>query len=219
MNNFGKFFTQISVTNCINEKNMKKFALTLIIAVISATFSFSQSNISLDFTTIGFDFGDGENVPIYQLKASENGKTIVEPGIRLGGEVYSSDVVSLKFAQTFRIDEMKNLAMSTQVMLRLRMFKIYKHSVNIGFGPQVFYRKTWQTYEGYVDEGVYKGGTFQTKMNWISGEMEYNYYLNKHNDFSFVIFHMNPEAMGFALGFKHWISRKSNKCNTCPSFH
>ncbi len=198
---------------------MKRILLSLAVAIIASLSAMAQSNFSLDFTSIGFDFGDKENAPIYKLKAGESGGVILEPGIRLAGEVYSSDQVSLKFAQTIRMDEMKTLAMSSQIMLRLRVFKIYKHSVNFGFGPQVFYRKTWQNFDGYVDEGVYKTGSFQTKMNWLSGELEYNYYLNKHNDFSFVIYHMNPEAMGFALGFKHWITRKSNKCDTCPSFH
>ncbi|MCQ2251001.1 MAG: hypothetical protein MJZ66_07815 [Bacteroidales bacterium] len=198
---------------------MKKIILTLAAILVSALGTMAQSNFSLDFTTVGFDFGDRENAAIYKLKASESGKTVAEPGIRLAGEVYSSDVVSLKFAQTLRIDEMKKLAMSTQLMLRLRLIKIYKHSINIGFGPQIFYRNTWEKEEGYIDEGVYNKGSFQTKMSWVSGEVEYNYYLNKHNDFSLCIYHMNPETMGFALGFKHWISRKSNKCNTCPSFH
>jgi len=202
-----------------NLNKMKKIITTLAAIVFCCLGALAQSNFSLDFTTIGFDFGDCENAPIYKLKASESGKTILEPGVRLAAEVYSSDVVSIKFAQTVRIDEMKKAALSSQLMLRLRMIKIYKHSVNIAFGPQIFYRKTWQNEPGYIDEGVYKSGTFQTKMNWLSGEVEYNYYLNKHNDFSFCIIHMNPEAMGFALGFKHWISRKSNKCNTCPSFH
>ena len=179
----------------------------------------AQSNISLDFTSIGIDFGDGVNAPIYKLKAGDGGKAILEPGIRLAGEVYNTDVVSLKAAQTIRFDEMKKLAMSTQVMLRFRMLKIYKHSVNIAIGPQLFYRKTWQSESGYTDEGLYKSGQFQTRMNWLSGELEYNYYINKHNDLSLCIMHLNPEAMGFAIGFKHWISRKSNKCDTCPSFH
>lgn len=198
---------------------MKKILLSLAIMIIASSESLAQSNFSLDFTSIGFDFGDMENAPIYTIKVNDNGKVIAEPGIRLAAEAYTSDVVSLKFAQTIRLDEMMTLAMSTQIMLRLRMFKIYKHSVNIGFGPQLFYRKTWQNFDGYIDEGVYKGGSLQSKLNWLSAEVEYNYYLNKHNDFSFCVIHMNPEAMGFALGFKHWISRKSNKCNTCPSFH
>ncbi len=187
--------------------------------MICAAASLAQSNLSLDFTSIGLDFGDGENVPIYKLKASENGKTILEPGIRLAGEAYSSDVVSLKVAQTIRMDEMHKLAMSTQLCVRLRLMKIYKHSINIAVGPQIFYRQTWQSEAGYIDEGVYKSGSFQSKMTWLSGELEYNYYLNKHNDLSICIFHLNPEAAGVAVGFKHWISRKSNKCNTCPSFH
>ena len=178
----------------------------------------AQSNISIAATGLGFDFGDGENAAIYKLKAGSGKSPILEPGARIGLEVYASPATSLKFVQTLRIDEMQKLALSSQVMLRFKIFKIYKHSLSIGVGPTVFLRQTWQNEEGYIDEGIYKSGSWQNKICWLSAELEYNYVVSKYNDISFAICHLNPESMGFAIGLKHWFTRKSNKCNTCPSF-
>lgn len=208
----------------INEKvfEMMFYAKRLLLAVcicMSATLCMAQSNISAALTGLGIDFGDRTNAPIYKIKADNEGKIQLEPGIRLGGEIYASDITSIKFAQTIKLDCMKKAAFSTQVMLRFRVFKIYKHSLSVGIGPCGFYRQTWEESEGYVEDNVYHSGSFQTKICWLSGEIEYNYYLSKKNDLSFAITHSNPESMGFAIGIKHWISRKSSHCNTCPSFH
>ena len=86
-------------------------------------------------------------------------------------------------------------------------------------GVWILFQGPWEDTEGYVEDNVYHGGSFQTKICWLSGEIEYNYYISKKNDLSFAIVHSNPESMGFAIGIKHWISRKSSHCNTCPSFH
>lgn len=192
--------------------------------IFAATFSMSvvlcaaQSNISAAVGGLGADFGKRVNAPLYKIKADDEGKILLEPGLRLGGEIYASDITSLKFAQTIKIDCMQKVALSTQVMIRFRLFKIYKHSLSLGIGPCGFYRKTWEDVEGYIDDDVYHNGNFQTKICWLSGELEYNYYLSKKNDLSVAIVHGNPEGVGLAIGIKHWISRKSSHCNTCPSF-
>ncbi|MBR6177403.1 MAG: hypothetical protein IKQ70_05905 [Bacteroidales bacterium] len=198
--------------------NLKGIIAAAILCV-SAGLCTAQSNISAALTGLGADFGDRENAPIYKIKADDAGKILLEPGLRLGGEIYASDITSLKFAQTIKIDCMQKAAFSTQVMLRFRLFKIYKHSLSIGIGPCGFYRQTWEDEEGYIDEGVYHSGSFQTKICWLSGELEYNYYLSKKNDLSVAIVHGSPEGIALAIGIKHWISRKSSHCNTCPSFH
>ncbi len=183
----------------------------------SALMCNAQSNISAALTGLGADFGDRENAPLYKIKADDNGKILVEPGIRLGAELYANDFTSLKFAQTIRMDCMKKAAFTTELMLRFRLFKIYKHSLSIGFGGAAFYRKTWQDIEGYKDDG-YKNGTLQNKV-LPTAELEYNYVICKKNDLSFAVTHFGPKAVGFAVGVKHWFSRKSSHCNTCPSFH
>lgn len=199
---------------------MKKILFSILATIVAIYSCHAQSNISIGVTGFGFEFGDAENASIYKLKIGDGTKALLEPGIRLGAEVYATPATSIKFAQTFRIDEMQQIAMSTQAMIRFRIFRIYKHSLSVGIGPTAFYRQTWQDFDGYVDEGVYTGHhKFQGKISWLSAEVEYNYVISKYNDLSFCVTHMNPESMGFAIGFKHWFSRKSNKCGTCPSFH
>ena len=197
----------------------KKQLFTLLILSLLSSICAAQSNVSAALTGVGIDFSDRVNAPIYQIKGGSDGKILVEPGIRLGGEIYANDITSLKFVQTVKLDCMKKAAFSTQLMLRFRIFKIYKHSLSIGIGPCGFYRQTWENIDGYTDEDIYKSGSLQNKIYWLSGEIEYNYYLSKKNDLTFAITHFDPQAVGFAIGIKHWFSRKSSHCNTCPSFH
>ena len=187
----------------------------LLIASLSAE---AQSNISVAFTGFGFDFGKGENVAIYTHKISDGKNPIFEPGLRIGAEVYASPATSIKVVQTLRCDVMDRMSMSTQLMLRFRVFKVYKHSVSLGVGPTAFYRKSWSNIGGYVDDGSYEDGTYQHKIAWLSTELEYNYIIGRFTDISFAMTHMTPKGLGFALGIKYWFTRKSNKCGTCPSF-
>ncbi|MBR4326676.1 MAG: hypothetical protein IKP73_14245 [Bacteroidales bacterium] len=195
-------------------------AIVILMAVImtSATDLWAQCNISAAFTGFGLDFGKGYNVPIYKNTISDGKNPIFEPGIRLGVEVYATPATSLKAVQTFRYDVMAKLAMSTQVMLRFRIFKVYKHSVSLGVGPTFFYRRSWSGEDGYVEDDVYDDGALQRKIAWLSTELEYNYVVGRYTDVSFALTHMNPQGIGCAVGIKYWFTRKSNKCGTCPSF-
>ena len=199
---------------------MTKLRVIIIIFAVMATSltAVAQSNISLAFTGFGLDFGKGENVQIYKRNISDGKNPIFEPGLRLGLEVYASPATSLKVAQTVRYDVMAKLSMSTQLMLRFRIFRVYKHSVSFGVGPTFFYRQPWSDEEGYVDDGIYEDGRLQRKIAWLSTELEYNYVIGRFTDVSFALTHMMPKGMGCAVGIKYWFTRKSNKCGTCPSF-
>ena len=200
------------------EMAILRFFTLMAAVVLASTFASAQSNISLAFTGFGFDFGKGVNAPIYKQKISDGKNPLFEPGLRLGVEAYASPATSIKAVQTVRYDAMKKVAMSSQVMLRFRIFRAYKHSLSFGVGPTAFYRKSWSAEEGYTDEGIYDDGTMQHKIAWLSTELEYNYVIGHYTDLSFAMTHMNPQGMGFALGIKYWFTRKSNKCGTCPSF-
>jgi len=189
------------------------------LAVMATSFTaVAQYNMSFAFTGFGLDFGKGYNVPIYKRNISNGKNPIFEPGLRIGFEVYASPATSLKAVQTFRYDVMAKLAMSTQLMLRFRVFRAYKHSVSLGVGPTCFYRQPWSKEAGYVEDGVYDNGKMQRKIAWLSTELEYNYVIGRFTDISFALTHMNPQGIGCAIGIKYWFTRKSNKCGTCPSF-
>ena len=201
---------------------MKNFIKLFILSTLFFVFSFeakSQQNISLSLLGPGFDFGDKENSAIYKTLPSEDKAFLLEPGLRFGVELYANPATSFKLAQVVRFDSMHKIALSTQMMIRFRLFKVYKHSLSFGFGPTMFYRQTWENIDGYIDEKLYENkNKLQTKINWVSAELEYNYWISKLNDVSFSVVHLHPEAMGFAVGFKHWFTRKGSKCGTCPSF-
>ena len=197
---------------------MKRFLLLSILIALTVRV-LGQQNVSIGLIGPGFDFGGRVNSPIYETMPGDDKVLIMEPGIRFGVELYATPATSFKLAQAARIDCMKKMAFSTQIMIRFRLFKVYKHSLSFGFGPTAFYRQTWEHIPGYTDENLYKGSsTMQHTINWVSAELEYNFWISKYNDLSFCVTHQNPDAMGFAFGLKHWFTRKSNKCSTCPSF-
>jgi hypothetical protein len=74
-----------------------------------------------------------------------------------------------------------------------------------------------------VDEPVYVDtGEWQHKFSWLSGEIEYNLYMNKFTDLCISLNHIQAESMGLAVGFKYWINKKPRKkrgCVSCPGFH
>lgn len=184
----------------------------------AASAAFGQVNVSLAFTGLGLDFGKDWNVPIYKRKIVDGKSPIFEPGLRFGVEAYASTATSIKAVQTFRYDVMNKMAYSTQVMLRFRVFRAYKHAVSFGVGPTFFYRQSWSKEPGYVEDDVYDDGAMQRKIAWLSTELEYNYVLSHYWDISFALTHMTPKGIGCAVGVKYWFTRKSNKCGTCPSF-
>lgn len=179
----------------------------------------AQQNISFLLFGPSFDLGDRENSAIYKTMPGEEKAFMLEPGVRFSVEVYATPGTSFKFVQTARFDSMHKLSFSSQMMIRFRLFQVYKHSLSFGFGPTAFYRQSWAEIDGYIDEKLYETKrTIQTRINWASAELEYNYVISKLNDISFAVLHHGPEAIGFGIGLKHWFTRKSSHCNTCPSF-
>lgn len=197
---------------------MKK-TITCIIAIlcIISTQAKSQSNISLLLTGIGYDFSDRKNVNIYNRNIAD-GKIVADPGLQFAFEVYSGDITGIKFTQSANLDACNKIAGATQIMLTFRLFKIYKHSIHLGIGPKAFYRQTWQNINGYINDDIYQNGDVQYKICWLSGELDYNYRLDKKNDITFCIGQTTPVSAGVMIGIKHWFSRKSTNCITCPSF-
>ncbi len=123
----------------------------------------------------------------------------------------------------FYYDKASKLSGFPQVLIRFRLFNAFKHSMSMGLGPALYFRQTWATIEGYQNDGVYSGtGDWQYKMAWLSGELEYNYYISKNANLSVSLNLINPESVGLAVGYKYWISKKPKRkrgCISCPSFH
>jgi hypothetical protein len=181
---------------------------------------FAQSNFNLKLTTISYQFTDVQP-ELAKLKLSENGQFAFEPGLIIGFEGYATNNAALKISQSFLCDKAAHLAGSTQVMVKFRLIKSFKHAVYIGIGPVFHYRQTWANMENYIDETVYSTSLdWQHKFSWISGEIEYNFYLNKLTDLSISFNHTQAESIGLAIGFKYWFTRTTKKgCISCPGLH
>lgn len=201
---------------------MMKFCFKISVFILLLLFNiqlFAQSNISARLISVCVNPYDTINNSLYKNNILKDGLLTIEPGINFAAEVYGNDYTSIKFVQSMRYDACSKIAGSTQVMLRFRLLKKWKSSLTFGIGPIYFYRQTWATIEGYTNEDFYlQSGTIQHKVNWLSGEIEYNHYLTKHSDLSISINHISPRSFGLLIGYKYWFSRKSSKCNTCPSY-
>jgi hypothetical protein len=182
----------------------------------------AQNNISLKCTSLSYQFTETQP-EILKMQLSNNGKLAFEPGLILAYEGYASSSTALKLSQSAIIDKAMHLSGTTQVMIKFRISKSFKHSFYFGFGPAFHYRKSWSDIEGYVDEPIYnQSKDWQYKFNWFSGEMEYNYYLTKYSDLSISLNHTQAESIGIAIGYKYWINKnppKKRSCIACPGLH
>jgi len=146
----------------------------------------------------------------------------VEPGLLFSYEGYASSTTALKLVQSLILDKAMHISGMTQLMIKFRLVKSFKHSFYFGFGPAYHYRKTWADMEAYVDEPIYnESADWQHRLNWLSGEIEYNYYLTKRSDLSVSINHTQAESIGIAFGYKYWLNKNPGKkkgCVSCPSF-
>lgn len=180
----------------------------------------AQSNFSIRMTGICANPGTISNLDLYKNKITDNGKFSFEPGLQLSFELFGNVSTSLKLVQTVQNDAAAKISGATQLMFRFRLFKIWKHYVVIGFGPVAHYRQNWNSFENYEEESLWEtNGNMQKNISWLSGEIEYNYYLGKKGDLCISINHVHPESVALFVGYKYWFSRKSGKCKTCPSFN
>ncbi len=205
---------------------MKRKILSTIILVVlliaNSEYAKTQSNISVKLNSLTYQISDTQP-DILHRTLSENGKLATEPGIVFAFDGYASPTAALHISQSFIYDKGSHLAGASSVMVKFRLLKYYQHSLYAAFGPTFHYRQTWENIDGYKPENYYKQGSdWQYKISWLSGEIEYNYYINKMNDLSVSLLHIQARSIGFAIGFKHWISkhqRKKRGCISCPGLH
>ena len=196
--------------------------LVVSIFVLNKETAKSQSNVNIKLLTLSYQFNDN-NTNLANRSIDEDGRLAFESGFIFAYETFANTTTSLKIATSFYYDKASKLAGFQQVLIRFRLFNAFKHSMSVGFGPSFNFRQTWATMDGYKDYGIYNNnGDWQTKMSWLSGELEYNYYISKNANLSVSINLINPQSVGLAVGYKYWISKKPKRkrgCVSCPSFH
>ncbi len=184
--------------------------------------TFAQNSFSIKANTVTYQFTDTQP-ELVNLKLSSDGKMATEPGVILAYETYATNNAALKLSQALILDKASHLAGATSIMIKLKLVKSFKHSVYVALGPTFHFRKNWADMDGYIDEPVYNSTEeWQHKFSWLSGEIEYNFYLNRMTDLCISLNHIQAESIGLAVGLKYWINKKPRKkrgCISCPSFH
>jgi hypothetical protein len=128
--------------------------LLLILIIFQLVYLQAQNNISVKLTSLSYQFTETQP-DILKFKLSENGQLAFEPGLLFAYEGYASSTTALKVSQLFLLDKAMHFAGKTQIMIKFRIVKSFKHSLYFAIGPGLNYRKTWSDIEGYVDEPIY----------------------------------------------------------------
>ena len=198
----------------------------LVIVFIFSCFqkTFSQDNFGVRAITVSAQPADKKNVNLYQNKLDNNGTFATEPGLMFFYESFFNKKASFQISTAVFNDRIGNAAGFSQIMLKYRLFRVWKHSMSIGFGPALQYRKSWTNNELYVAESYFsQSDNKEFKLSWLSGEISYEFYINKKTDFLLSINHIQPQTAALLVGVKLWLGKKPRTskgkgCN-CPSYN
>ena len=183
-------------------------------------YAYSQSNISARLFFINTNFALDQNNVLYKTNIIPEGYLTFEPGINLSAEFFQDEDISIKFMSLVFMDATKSMSFNVSLMLRFRFYFVLRNYFTIGLGPVVFARNSWERFAEYQNIDKFKTyNNIQYRLWGLSAELEYCRILTKTTDFCISINHLHPNSATFSVGLKYWFSRKSKKCNTCPSFH
>ncbi len=183
-------------------------------------FVFSQANISFKILTYGFNPFNDLNKPLYNPNILDSsGFMTYEPGLQVSAEIFNNNTTSAKFITNYNKDQVGFHSGYSQFLIRFQIIDKKKYNFNIGIGPIMHYRKSWQLIPNYQAEKYFiESGISQYKMTWLSGEIEYNYRIHKRLNFSVSLNHIHPRSVGLYFGLKIWFKVKFSSCSTCHSY-
>jgi len=197
-----------------------KTVLSLIFLVfISFGILSAQSSLSARLLTVSVHPFAEQNLPLHQNTIDNSGYITFEPGLILSYDRFLAKKISFRFSTAVMNDRYNTLAGYSQIMLKYKLLKYYKHSFYIGFGPAVFYETDKSNVDGWINEDKYNlSGNTLYKIGWISGMLEYNYYLTKKIDFAVSLNHSHSKSFALSLGVRFDIPDPNGKGCDCPSF-
>lgn len=172
---------------------MKTFVLkriTFLLFVIAfSSHVFSQNNVGLQFFGLAIHpKGDPLNAHLMPFKLDKDAYFVVNFGVVASYDhfVYK-DILSIKVGQTIFADCATRFAGVSHIGIRVKVFKIGKHRLQLGIGPTFMFRRSWFELNGYVQTHPINGSPedkYQTRFIWYGGEIEYKYSINDYIDIS-----------------------------------
>ena len=196
---------------------MKKLIFVLLIFGFYKTYS--QSSLSARLLTVSAHPFANQNLALHKNTIDKNGYITFEPGLILSYDRYLAKKLSFRFSTAVMNDRYNTLAGYSQVILKYKVLKYYKHSVYLGFGPAIFYETDKSYIENWVNEDNYKtANNTLYKTGWLSGMFEYNYYINKHMDFALTLNNTHSKSFAISAGIRFDLPDPNGKGCDCPSF-
>jgi hypothetical protein len=197
---------------------MKKLIL-LLSCLIGISSIFAQNALSFRIIGLSAHPWSKVNLPLHQNALDKKGYLTFEPGLIISFDRHLIKKYSVNVSTAILNDRFNYLAGYSQVMVKYNLFKIYKHSLNVGFGPSIQYEANKTKVPGYVNEDhLQVVGNTGYKISWISGMLEYNFFLSKELGFSLCLNHIHPRSIALSLGMRFDIPDPNGKGCDCPSF-
>ncbi len=197
---------------------MKHLFLSLILILTFGMLS-AQSSLSTRLLSISTHPFAKQNLPLFQNTIDNKGYITFEPGLILSYDRYIAKNLSLRLSTAVMNDRYNTLAGYSQIMLKYKALKYYKHSLYLGFGPAVHYETDKSAIPGYVNEEKLKtADNTMYKIAWLSGMIEYNYYISKKLDFTLTLNHTHSRSVALSLGVRFDLPDPNGKGCDCPSF-
>lgn len=181
--------------------------LLLIFVVFSCSATKAQSALSGKLLVGSYSFQQTEN-------ETENETSSFTPklGALLAYEKYiKGRAHSVKLQQSVILHNGSELRTATQFLFRYRIYH-RKHALSFGIGPSFFAKGMSE-----IDSEFSDAGTWQYRLQWWSGEVEYAYYINSQWRLAISANHAEPYSIALGVGLKFFMKSKAKSCN-CPSF-
>lgn len=197
---------------------MKKFSI-----IISLIFSFyisnSQSSFSVRISTISAHPFAKHNLVLHQNPIDNKGYLTFEPGIIFSYDKYLANKLAFRISTAVHKDRFNTLSGYSQILIKYKAIKYYKHSLYLGFGPAIHYETNKLGTLNYVNEDKLKiSNNTMYKIAWLSGMLEYNYYYSKKMDFALTLNHIHTRSIALSLGIRFALPDPNGKGCDCPSF-
>ncbi len=198
-----------------------KIFTSLLLVLFMSLAANSQSTIQIKFAPLGVHPFNEKNSHLFENRIDANGIFITEPCFILSWETFlRSDTFAMRAMFGFLSDAASKPGIFLHLGVKQRLFQVWRNSVSIGIGGNLYGRESWTTILGYITDNSWSAnGDWEYKVGFMA-ELEYALFLNDKNDITLsVLYGHQPNTFSFSIGYKHWFSsviKHPKKCGTCP---
>lgn len=181
-------------------------------SIILPVVTFSQQAISLKPSILGYHPYADLNNHIAPRRLGDGGTFALEPGIIIGYENYLfSPAMGLKTNVSFFKDNADKASLFVHLGFRY-MTESDNQAIAISIGPTLFMRQSWADVPDYVPQDFWDAGeSWDSKIAWLSGEVEMIYSLTPQHRINISLGHMAPQTFNFTIGYSYWLVMKKSR--------